>query len=79
LLHQVEGALQMLGLNELAELLRPLAQRLADPRSPFPESDTAELEAMAEAIASVEWLLDEYGQERRQPVPRQNDAYPFNS
>lgn len=79
LLHQVEGALQMLGLNELAELLRPLAQRLADPRSPFPESDTAELEAMAEAIASVEWFLDEYGQERRQPVPRRNDAYPFNS
>jgi chemosensory pili system protein ChpA (sensor histidine kinase/response regulator) len=65
LLHQVEGALQMLELHELAESLRPLAVRLDDQERPLPPPGSAELESMADAIASVEWFLEDYGKERR--------------
>ena len=69
LLHQVEGALRMLELDELAELLRPLANRLSDQERPLPLPETVELEAIADAIASVEWFLEDYGRERRPRPP----------
>ncbi len=65
MLRQVEGALRMLELTELAELLQPLAAVLGEPGRPLPGAGSRELSAMADAIASVEWFLEDYGRERR--------------
>jgi hypothetical protein len=65
----VEGALRMLELTELAELLQPLAAVLEAREQPLPTVGSRELEAMADAIASVEWFLEDYGRERRRAAP----------
>jgi chemosensory pili system protein ChpA (sensor histidine kinase/response regulator) len=69
MLRQVEGALRMLELTELAELLQPLAAVLEAREQPLPTAGSRELEAMADAIASVEWFLEDYGRERRRAAP----------
>ena len=66
LLQQVTGALRMLELTELAALLEPLASWLGDGRPLRAVPTPQEREPMIEAIASVEWVLEDYGQERRQ-------------
>lgn len=66
LLRQVEGALRMLELAELAALLEPLSTWLGDgpPLRALPTP--LEREPMIEAIASVEWFLEDYGRAQRQ-------------
>jgi chemosensory pili system protein ChpA (sensor histidine kinase/response regulator) len=65
MLRQVEGALRMLELTELAELLQPLRALLGEQGRPLPAVGSRELTDMADAIASVEWFLEDYGRERR--------------
>lgn len=75
MLRQVEGALRMLELTELAELLQPLAAVLGEQGRALPRAGSRELAAMADAIASVEWFLEDYGRERRR-VPAARVAEP---
>lgn len=75
MLRQVEGALRMLELTELAELLQPLAAVLGEQGRPLPGAGSRELAAMADAIASVEWFLEDYGRERRRvPAARMAES-----
>ncbi len=65
----------MLELTELAELLQPLAAVLGEQGRPLPGAGSRELAAMADAIASVKWFLEDYGRERRRvPAARMAEA-----
>ncbi len=66
LLHEMQGALQLLQLDQLADTLPPLIRYLNSCQHHQHPPAAGELEALADTIAGVEWFLEDYEEHRGQ-------------